>query len=180
MLTNDQRARYFTLAQAAYRNVGPDVSFDEWRRQQQTQLGLPASTKQMDHVWDYEAIMLHYAVLADDAGAMTYFGGCARRRMEWVMGGFLKDLSALERYEVREGYVEGLIQQSKIDAKNAPTAEAMRQLCGIIDTRIRELARAANVPLSSLPTAGRPYCFRGVKAAGLARLLAADRAGGDE
>jgi len=173
MLTNSQRAQYFKLATAAYRNVSPTVSMDEWRRQQQVSLGLPASTKQMDNVWDYEAIMLHYAILADDAGAMNYFGGCAKRRMDWVFGGFIQDLSYLQRYNVGDDYMTGIMEQSKIDATNAATPEAMRKLCAMVDSRIRTLAKRANVPLSSLPTAGRPYCFRGAKAAGLARLLAA-------
>lgn len=172
MFSNQQRAQYFRLATAAYRNQGPTVSLDEWRHQQHAQLGLPESTKQMDNVWDYEAIMLHFAILADDPNAMTYFGGCAKRRMDWVFGGFLKDLSYLERYAVGDEYMTGLMEQSKIDAQNAATPEAMRKLCAMVDTRIRTLARRANVPLSSLPTAGRPYCFRGAKAAGLARLLA--------
>ena len=171
MLTNIQRAKYFKLAMSAYRNVGPSIPFDDWRRDQHVALKLPPSTKQLDHVWGYESIMLRFAILADDAGQMAYFGDCAKRRLEWIFGGFARDLDYLQRRTVatsEAAYLQGMMDQSKLDGSDA---ESMRKLCAMVDSRIRALAKAAGVALAELPTAGRPWCFRGAKAASFAAFL---------
>ena len=157
MLTFAQRQKFFAAAHSAYLTVRPAAPFDEWRQNEMELIGLPASTKQMDHVWHFERAMLHFAILSDDAGAMSYWGGCARRRLEWIFGGFLKDLAFLQERE-----------QSKIEEIDA---ENLRKLCAMVDTRIRRLAKSAGVALSSLPTAGRPWCFRGAKAQALSAYI---------
>ncbi len=101
MLTFAQRQKFFAAAHSAYLAVRPAAPFDEWRQNEMELIGLPASTKQMDHVWHFERAMLHFAILSDDAGAMSYWGGCARRRLEWIFGGFLKDLAFLQERDGR-------------------------------------------------------------------------------
>ena len=101
MLTFAQRQKFFAAAHSAYLAVRPAAPFDEWRQNEMELIGLPASTKQMDHVWHFERAMLHFAILSDDAGAMSYWGGCARRRLEWIFGGFLKDLAFLQERDSR-------------------------------------------------------------------------------
>ena len=115
--------------------------------------------------------MLRFSILADDAGQMAYFGSCARRRLEWIFGGFAADLDYLERRAVatsEEAYLRGMMDRSKLDGSDA---ESMRKLCAMVDTRIRALARGSGVSLAELPTAGRPWCFRGAKAASFAAFL---------
>ena len=176
MLTIAQRQKFFAAAHSAYRAVRPPVPFDDLRTNEMETIGIPGSTRQMDHVWHFERAMLHFAVLADDLSAMSYWGSCARRRLDWIFEGFLKDLAFLqERQPSSEtaAYVDGLMEQSKIEETNA---ENMRKLCAMADTRIRQLAKAAGVELSALPTAGRPWCFRGAKAAAMAAFIGARRA----
>ena len=159
MLTFAQRQKFFAAAHSAYLAVRPAAPFDEWRQNEMELIGLPASTKQMDHVWHF------------DAGAMSYWGGCARRRLEWIFGGFLKDLAFLQEREPSSetaAYIDGLMAQSKIEEIDA---ENLRKLCAMVDTRIRRLAKSAGVALSSLPTAGRPWCFRGAKAQALSAYI---------
>ena len=176
MLTFAQRQKFFAAAHAAYLAVRPAAPFDEWRQNEMELIGLPASTKQMDHVWHFERAMLHFAILSDDAGAMSYWGGCARRRLEWIFGGFLKDLAFLQEREPSAdtaAYIDGLMSQSKIEEIDA---ENLRKLCAMVDTRIRQLAKSAGVELSALPTAGRPWCFRGSKAAAMSAFIGTRRA----
>ena len=171
MLTFSQRQKFFAAAHSAYVVVRPPVPFDDWRQGEMELLGLPKSTKSMDHVWHFEQAMLHFAILADDVCAMSYWGGCARRRLEWVFDGFLKDLAFLQQRRPSPdaaAYLDGLMAQSRVEVLGA---ENLRKLCAMVDTRIRQLAREAGVSLSSLPTAGRPWCFRGAKAAAMAAYL---------
>lgn len=171
MLTFAQRQKFFAAAHSAYVAVRPPVAFDDWRVNEMEMIGLPSSTKGMDHVWHFEKAMLHFAILADDAYAMSYWGGCARRRLEWVFGGFLKDLAFLQQRKPdpeAAAYLDGLMSQSKVEVLGA---ENLRKLCAMVDTRIRQLAKAAGVELSALPTAGRPWCFRGAKAAAMAAYI---------
>lgn len=171
MLTFAQRQKFFAAAHSAYVAVRPPVAFDDWRVNEMEMIGLPSSTKGMDHVWHFEKAMLHFAILADDAYAMSYWGGCARRRLEWVFGGFLKDLAYLQQRKPdpeAAAYLDGLMSQSKVEVLGA---ENLRKLCAMVDTRIRQLAKAAGVELSALPTAGRPWCFRGAKAAAMAAYI---------
>ena len=117
MLTFAQRQKFFAAAHSAYLAVRPAAPFDEWRQNEMELIGLPASTKQMDHVWHFERAMLHFAILSDDAGAMSYWGGCARRRLEWIFGGFLKDLAFLQEREPSSetaAYIDGLMAQSRM------------------------------------------------------------------
>ena len=65
-------------------------------------------------------------------------------------------------------YIDGLMAQSKIEEIDA---ENLRKLCAMVDTRIRQLAKSAGVELSALPTAGRPWCFRGAKAQALSAYI---------
>ena len=171
MLTFAQRQKFFAAAHSAYVAVRPPVAFDDWRVNEMEMIGLPSSTKRMDHVWHFEKAMLHFAILADDAYAMSYWGGCARRRLEWIFGGFLKDLAYLQQRKPSPdtaAYLDGLMSQSKVEVLGA---ENLRKLCAMVDTRIRQLAKAAGVELSALPTAGRPWCFRGAKASAMAAYI---------
>lgn len=170
-MTVVQRQKFFAAAHAAYRAINPGMSFDEWRTAEMETIGLPGSTRSMDHVWHFERAMLHFAVLSDDMGAMSYWSGCARRRLEWIFSGFLKDLAFLQERRPSPdaaAYIEGLMSQSKIEELEA---DNLRKLCAMVDTRIRQLAKEARVPLSALPTAGRPWCFRGAKAAAMAAFI---------
>ena len=54
MLTFAQRQKFFAAAHSAYLAVRPAAPFDEWRQNEMELIGLPASTKQMDHVWHFE------------------------------------------------------------------------------------------------------------------------------
>ena len=165
MLSMQQRKSFMSLCGRAWRNVAPGTSFDEWRTSELVSIGLPASTKVMDHVWDYERAMLHLAQLADDYGQMTYWGDCAKRRLSWIFGGFRADLEYLRGKAPSTDYLEELLEQSRLGETGQITKEDMRSACAMVDSEIRRLSSRLGVDLSNLPTAGRPWCFRGAKAA---------------
>ncbi|HRR34003.1 MAG TPA: hypothetical protein P5026_07895 [Kiritimatiellia bacterium] len=180
MLTPAQRPRFFSLARAAYATVAPGIPFDAWRRQIMVEAGYPASTSEVDHVWGYEELMLRFAVLAYDADQIGYFTSCSERRLRWVLSGLATDLQYLQKSGVSPAYIEGIYRQGGLLPAEFADAPAQRLwLClQILDTRIRTLAAREEIGLRHLPTAGKPWEFRGVHAARYAAFcaLAASRA----
>jgi hypothetical protein len=174
MLTPAQRPKFFKLARSAWATVSPGIPFDAWRKQIMVEAGYPASTSEVDHVWGYEELMLRFAVLAYDADQIGYFTSCSERRLRWVLNGLATDLQYLQKSGVDESYIEGIYRQAGMMPTEFADAPTPRLWCclQILDTRVRSLARRERVELRLLPTAGHPWCFRGVHAARHAKFVA--------
>lgn len=179
MLTPSQRSKFFKLARAAWLAVSPGTPFNTWRKEQMIEAGHPASIKELDHIWGYEDMMLRFAVLSYNDDAIGYWTSCIERRLRWVLKGLATDLQALQQRGVEESYIEGIYRQAKMLPEDFEDATAQQLWCvlQILDTRIRSLCTRVNVSLRDLPTAGHPWCFRGIKAKRYAALvaLASDR-----
>lgn len=173
-LTAAQRPKFFKLARAAYDQESPRMAFDDWRKFQMVQAGYPASTGLVDHIWGYEALMLHFATLAFDMDAVGYFTSCAERRLRWVLAGLATDLQFIEKTGVEVSYIVGIYQQAGLLPTEFADAPAPRLWCclQILDTRIRRLCEREGIALRMLPTAGNPWCFRGVHAQRYAAFVA--------
>ena len=174
MLTNPQRVKFFKLARAAYARESPGIPFDDWRKQEMRDARLPDSVFKVDRVWGYDNLMLHFATLAMDAGAVGYFTAAAERRLRWVLNGLATDLQYLRKTGVDESYIEGIYRQAGMlptDFGDAP-APQLRQVLQMLDTHIRRLCKRDSIPLDLLPTAGHPYRFRGQSAARFAAYVA--------
>lgn len=174
MLTAAQRPRFFKLARAAWSTVSPGVPFDEWRKQIMVDAGYAPSTSEVDHVWGYEELMLRFAVMAYDAEQIGYFTACSERRLRWVLNGLAIDLQYLQSTGVGKEYIAGIYRQAGMLPEDFDDAPATRLWCclQIVDTRIRRLCERDGISLMLLPTAGAPWCFRGVKAARYAAYVA--------
>lgn len=173
-LTAAQRPKFFKLARAAYSNVSPGIPFDDWRKAEMVAAGYPPSTSQVDTVWGYEELMLRFAVLAYDADQIGYFTACSERRLRWVLNGLAIDLQYLQTTGVGPEYIAGIYRQAGMLPGEFDDAPAPRLWCclQIVDTRIRRLCERDGISLMLLPTAGAPWCFRGVKAARYAAFVA--------
>lgn len=173
-LTNAQRPKFFKMVKAAYDHESPGVPFDQWRKEQMRAAGWPDSTSQVSHVWGYEALMLHFAMLAYDVSAVGYFTACSERRLRWVLDGLATDLQYLQKSGVDESYIEGIYRQAGLLPSEFQDAPAVRLwLClQILDTRIRRLCERDGIALLLLPTAGKPWEFRGTHAAFYATFVA--------
>jgi len=174
MLTDAQRVKFFKLARAAYARESPTAPFDEWRRAEMEAAGMPDSVSKVDRVWGYDGLMLHFAKLAFDIGAIGYFTSAAERRLRWVLDGLATDLQWLQKTGVDEAYIKGIYRQAGMmpaDFSDAP-AQRLWQVLQIMDTRIRSLCGRDGIKLMMLPTAGHPWGFRGVHAARYASFVA--------
>ena len=104
----------------------------------------------------------------------------SERRLRWVLNGLATDLQYLEKTQVGVEYVRGVYQRAGMLPAEFGDATAQRLWCclQIIDTQIRRVCARDGIALRMLPTAGNPWCFRGVNAARYAAFvaLAADRA----
>lgn len=169
MLSNAQRAQFFRLAKSAYSQVSPGVPFEQWRAKVMESEGLPLSTKQMDVTWDFERAMFRLAVLAEDYSAADYYSTSAKRRLEWILGGLARDIEFLKG---RSGgvYIEAVIDHAHLDTSNL-SPDQTRRTVALVDSVVRKAARQSGVELSELPTAGRPWCIRGRKAAKFAAFI---------
>jgi len=178
MLTNAQRVKFFKLARAAYSRESPPVPFDEWRKAEMRAAGLPESVAKVDRVMGYDGLMLHFATIAMDAGAIGYFTSAAERRLRWVLGGLASDLQWLQKTGVDEAYIKGIYRQAGMQPEDFGDAPAQRLWCvlQVMDTRIRRLCERDGIPLNALPTAGHPWGFRGASAARFAAYVATAQA----
>ena len=173
MLTPSQRIAFFVLARSAHLSEAPQEPFDEWRKAEMKNAGQPPSVKDVDPVLGYESIMLHFAVLANDLGAIGYWTSCRERRLRWVLSGMEKDLEYLRQSPVDNAYVFGIYRRADMMPKDFTdaTAESLSLLVAMLDTHIRRTAKKSGIPLSALPTAGRPWHFRGKDAAAFADYI---------
>jgi hypothetical protein len=139
-----------------------------------TSAGLPDSVTKIDRIWGYDSLMLHFATLAMDTGAVVYFTSAAERRLRWVLNGLATDLQYLQKTGVEEGYIKGIYRQAGMLPEDFADAPEPRLWCvlQIRDTRIRSLCDRDGIQLRLLPTAGAPWCFRGVNSAHYAAYVA--------
>ena len=181
MLTAAQQGKFFKLARAAYSVVSPGVPFDQWRKAEMVAAGHPDSIADVGRVWGYEELMLRFAVMAYDYSAIGYFTSCSERRLRWVLNGLATDLQHIQARGVDEAYIEGIYRQAGMLPAEFADAPAPRLWCvlQILDTRIRRLCEREGIALCTLPTAGKPWEFRGIRAALYAAFVArsAERAG---
>ena len=122
-----------------------------------------------------------FAVMAYDDAAIGYFTSCSERRLRWVLNGLATDLQHIQERGVDVAYIEGIYRQAGMlpaEFADAPAPRLWRCL-QILDTRIRRLCEREAIALRTLPTAGQPWEFRGIRAALYAAFVArsAERAG---
>lgn len=175
MLTERQRVVFFKLARSAYSSAAPGVAFDVWRAETMRSHGFHVSTKEMDHVWEFEEAALVLAEMAGDVGQMTWYMEATKRRLMWIFNGLAKDFEYLKEHAVGVEYASGIVDNARITLGGYVDAETMRRTIGLVDSAVRKMAKAQGVPLSHLPTAGRPWCFRGARAAAYAKFLVGKR-----
>ena len=99
--------------------------------------GCKDSMSRVNHVWECNSLMLHFATIAMDAGAMGH-SAATERRLRWVLNRLAIDLQWLQKTGVDEGYITGIYWQAGMlpeDFTDAPAQQLwrmLRLLCHII------------------------------------------------
>ncbi len=108
--TRNQQWKYRPLVERAWQaeclrsgcHPGMDGAKETWYRRQLLDACGIYTTKQADPVADFDKLMLHFAVIADDQGQIDYFSNATERR-------HLHNIRrSIEQGVVTESYVRGI------------------------------------------------------------------------
>jgi hypothetical protein len=171
---------FFKLVNAAWGVSGFGGDRDAWRKTEMAE-AVPGcdSVKKVRDAETYDALMLHFAKLAQDERAVRHYAVASERRLRFILQAVEADLSFLRGRGCGDAYMEGIYRQAggpsynKID--DIPV-EHLRLVVQIADSHVRKLRKTADVEIHQLPSAGDPWRIRGVKAMNLARQTAPRRA----
>lgn len=144
--------RAFDLVKARAGAIGPDVTFDDWRHDQcQAACGKP-SMKQMNNTSDFEACMLHFAILAEEHETAAYYAVATERRCRHTIRDQLAKLGALEGATYTWDYAVRICvhMQLPLSLDECP-AELLVKVVMALDSQIRRI-RASRGDLT--PRAG--------------------------
>lgn len=168
-MTDLQRVAFFRLAHAAHRHAG-EGPFDPWRKDQMA-VAVPGCTSvsKVGKQKDYEALMLHFAILGEEFDLVAKYAVGQERRLRFVLQAVEADLAFLAGRGVDDAYMVGIYHQAGFPAYNTIDdipSDALHLLVQISDSYVRKLRKAEHLEPSDLPSSGPPWCIRGVRAAG--------------
>jgi len=128
MLKPNQRPMFFTAVRAAWmehiaqHGLADNLEqMDAWYRDEMAKVchaeglgelegeGRVDSIKKLDHVAGFDAVMLHFAIIAQDDRQIAWFSSAVERRFRHIIKGFLKELSALEMRQVDWAYAAQIL-----------------------------------------------------------------------
>ncbi|MFA7256931.1 MAG: hypothetical protein WC047_05095 [Kiritimatiellales bacterium] len=133
MLTPRQQSKYRPLVERAWQaecsragqSPGIDHAHETWYRQQLLDACGIYSTKQADPVNDYDALMLHFAILAGDQALIDYFSRAAERRHLHNIRRSINQGAVTEAYVLGIARNMGFIPQSKIENPKSQILEEL-------------------------------------------------------
>ncbi|HMP73862.1 MAG TPA: hypothetical protein PKE55_11430 [Kiritimatiellia bacterium] len=154
MLTSAQRRKFFPAMQAAWvehcaQNGLHDNAEqkDAWYRDEMAQVceqsGLGKdirSIRDLDHVAGYDAVMLHWAIIAGNDVAMGYFSTAVERRYRKLIKDALRSIGDLENTRLPWSYVKGVCAQMQIpDTLEDCPASLLAPVFMALDTHRRRI-----------------------------------------
>lgn len=147
----NQHARFWRLFRTAWEgyargvglHVGDVAASNEWRREQIKDATGQDSLKDVDRTHGYDALMLHFAMLAGDESAIRYFAPAVERRTRHLIHKRLAELSALEGRVLGWEYLEGLAEGMRLprDIEDCPAALLMKAFMAL-DKHVRRIRTA--------------------------------------
>lgn len=153
MLTPAQRSKFFPLMHAAWEeyrgeNALPDnvEQMDAWYRDEMAsacqEAGLPVarSIKDLDHIAGYDAVMLRFAMIAQDDRAMAYFATAVERRCRKIISDLLEALTDLEQKPHTWAYARGICKHMNLPLRlEECPADMLYKVIRALDTHRRRI-----------------------------------------
>jgi hypothetical protein len=175
-MTPKQRTAFFKLFNDAWAVSGTGRDKDAWRKTEMAN-AIPGltSTKALRDSADFDALMLHFATLAQDADTIKYYAAAEERRHRHILRAVEADLTFFRNEGFNDAYFEAIYKQAggaTYRTLDDIPAQHLRLIVQIADSHVRKLRRAADLEPWQLPSAGEPWRIRGLRAA----LLAAQHA----
>jgi hypothetical protein len=160
--TRAQQGKYRPVVDAAWRRECELEGFapndrkarDRWYRRQLLAAADVYSTKQCNAVKDFDKVMLHFAIRAEDEYWMKRLAQADERRVRHHLRRYMRDLEYLEKRSVDWAYVKSIYGQSKLppgDMKDCP-AECLLKVLQMLDTHVRRVAKNEGIRPMDLPS----------------------------
>lgn len=149
MITIGQRLKYFPLQHRAWHahcdrverlDEDDHKAEDAWRHAEQLAAVGKESVGKMSPIDDFDAMMLHWAVIADDEDEIKYWTTAKERRMKRRVRIAMQQLADLEQTVVTWDYVRAIEYHMNIptDFDDCP-AELLWKVFQALDTHVRRL-----------------------------------------
>ena len=179
-MTPKQRTAFFKLFNDAWAVSGTGRDKEAWRKAEMAK-AIPGllSTKHIHDSTEFDKLMLHFAILAQDAEACQYYASAEERRYRHILRAVEADLSFFRGEGFNEAYFVAIYHQAGAPSYNTIDdipAERLHLIVQIADSYVRKLRYKTTLEPWQLPSAGEPWCIRGVRAAKLAAQFAPRRA----
>lgn len=123
--------------------VGPDVSFNDWRHEQCRDACGKPSMKEMNPTGDFEACMLHFAIMAEEHETAAYYSVACERRCRHVIRDQLAKLGSLEGSTYGWDYAVRICVHMRLPLtlEECPH-EMLKQVIIALDAQIRRIQAA--------------------------------------
>lgn len=165
--TPRQQAHYRPLVDRAWmvecQNTGAapnsKAAKNDWYRNQLVQAIGVYTTKQCNCAEDFDRVMLHFAIIANDEYWITRTTSSGERRMMYQIKRYMRDLAWLEKEKITWEYIRGIYKQSgQLPSRlsNCPAA-TLRKLLAMLDTHIRRICKDYGIRPCELPTRSHPH-----------------------
>ena len=168
-MTTSQRVFFFKVVNQAYKVSGDGTQCEAWRKRQMV-IAIPGcdSVSRVTSQEQFETLMLHFATLSNDFELASKFSVAQETRLRFILGAVEADLTFLRERGCNDAWMTGIYHQMGHPDYNTIDdipSDSLRLLVQIADSYVRKLRRAAGLDPSDLPSAGPPWCIRGVRAA---------------
>lgn len=157
MITPAQRSKFFPLMHAAWslhldQTGQPDnhEQREAWYREEVAAACASAglgegirSIKDVDPVAGYDAVMLHFAILAEDHRAAAYFAVAVERRYRKIIKDLLKEIGELEYRHIDWAYARTICTHMNLPLaiEDCP-AQMLQKILQALDTHRRRILAA--------------------------------------
>jgi hypothetical protein len=164
-LSDKQRIAFFKLALRAYVVEQPDSSFDVWRKSEMIKAGLPDSLKRVSRVVGFDALMQHFACLAQDEPMVRHYESNERRLLVRIIEALKLDVAFL--------IANGCAFPSVGDSFDCSAFELprLKSFVAVLGRHVDNACNIGGVGAQALPSAAAPYKLRGRRAAAYAARL---------
>ena len=118
-----------------------DETREAWRKEQLGECGFE-SLARVDRTHGFDRVMLHFAVLAQDAEAIGYWAPAVERRMRFLIQERLVSLGALEGKQIGWKYVTAILHHMHLpESIDDCPAALLFKAYEALDTHCRRLER---------------------------------------
>lgn len=148
------RAKFFPLQHRAWQVHARDAAIAQgdhgaetaWRKAQQISVVGVDSFNDLDHLADFEAMMLHWAMIAQDDREIGYWSGAVERRYRHLIGDRMAELAWVGKCVYDWGTVRRILDHMHLcDRIEDCPAEHLKTVLLALDTHLRRACQERKI-----------------------------------